>query len=221
VHIALDSGHVKPQTRDQDMTSARCIIVVCSAVIAAACGSDDRSQTASATAGLAVPQREFWTQLEALCGGAYQGVLTEGAPGDSLFRRATLVMHVRTCSASEIRIPFHAGDDHSRTWVITPTDSGLRLKHDHRHADGVADSITQYGGDTRGAGLATRQEFYADEFTASLIPAARTNVWTIELVPAEKFAYALRREGTDRRFRVEFDLTKPVAEPPPPWGASQ
>jgi hypothetical protein len=49
-------------------------------------------------------------------------------------------------------------------------------------------------------------------------PAAVTNVWTMEVIPGERFAYALRREGTDRRFRVEFDLTRPVAPPPAPWG---
>jgi len=121
----------------------------------------------------------------------------------------------------EVRIPLHVGEDRSRTWVITRSDSGLRLKHDHRHEEGSADRITQYGGDTRDAGLATRQEFYADSLTAALIPAARTNVWTMELRPLEgRFAYALRREGTDRRFRIEFDLSRPVAAPPPPWGTA-
>jgi hypothetical protein len=33
------------------------------------------------------------------------------------------------------------------------------------------------------------------------------------------FVYALRREGSDRRFRIEFDLATAVAAPPPPWGA--
>ena len=47
-----------------------------------------------------------------------------------------LVMHVRDCSADEVRIPFWVGEDHSRTWVVTRTETGLRLKHDHRHEDG-------------------------------------------------------------------------------------
>jgi hypothetical protein len=50
-------------------------------------------------------------------------------------------------------------------------------------------------------------------------PAARTNVWTVEITATE-FVYQLTREGTDRRFRVVFDLTKPVAVPPAPWGAA-
>lgn len=166
----------------------------------------------------ASPQDVFWTELTQLCGKAYQGTLTEGNESDSTFRRAELVMHVRQCSANEIRIPFHADANRSRTWVLTRTEGGLRLKHDHRHEDGTEDAVTQYGGDTRDAGTGARQEFRADAHTASLIPAARTNVWTMELVPGRRFAYALRREGTDRRFRVEFDLTAPVTPPPAPWG---
>lgn len=163
------------------------------------------------------PQQAFWASLQTLCGRAFEGRVVEGSPGDSVFRRERLVMHVRSCTPDEIRIPFHAGSDRSRTWVLTRPGQAVRLKHDHRHADGKPDSVTQYGGDTRGAGTPARQEFYADSLTANLIPSARTNVWTMEVVPGKKFFYALRREGTDRRFRVEFDLTKPVAAPPPPW----
>jgi hypothetical protein len=128
-------------------------------------------------------------------------------------------MHVRSCSDDEIRIPFHVGEDRSRTWVITRTAGGLRLKHDHRHADGSEDAVTQYGGDTDGAGSATLQEFPADAFTATLIPAAATNIWTVEMVPGERYSYRLRRVGTDRRFRIDFDLSTPISPPPPPWGS--
>ena len=164
------------------------------------------------------PTETLWHNLRALCGKAFAGRVIEGtAATDAAFKDQRLVMHVRVCGENEIRIPFHAGGDRSRTWVLTRTDGGLRLKHDHRHEDGAADAVTQYGGDTRDTGSAQRQEFHADEHTASLIPAARTNVWTMEVLPGERFAYALRREGTERRFRVEFDLTQPVAAPPPPW----
>lgn len=166
------------------------------------------------------PQDAYWNRLQALCGQAFRGRLTEGNASDSTFRRAELVMHVRQCGPAEIRIPFHADADRSRTWVLTRTAQGLRLKHDHRHADGKEDRITQYGGDTRDPGTAALQEFFADAHTASLIPAAASNVWSVEIVPGERFAYGLRREGTDRRFRVEFDLGTPIAPPPAPWGAT-
>lgn len=167
------------------------------------------------------PADEFWNRLRALCGQAFEGQVVEGtAPGDEAFRSQRLVMHVRACGDDEIRIPFHLGDNRSRTWVITRTAGGLRLKHDHRHEDGSEDAVTQYGGDTAAAGTASRQEFPADDFTGKLIPAARTNIWTFTVEPGKTFSYALRREAEGRRFRVEFDLSRPVAAPPPPWGAN-
>jgi hypothetical protein len=173
----------------------------------------------AAVAPLPAPQEAFWAELRRLCGRAFAGRLVAGNASDSTFARAALVMHVRECAPAEIRIPFHADANRSRTWVVTRTAGGLRLKHDHRHEDGSEDTVTQYGGDSRGPGTAERQEFPADAHTAALLPAARTNVWTLELLPGTLFAYALRREGTDRHFRVEFDLARPVPAPPPPWGA--
>ena len=131
-----------------------------------------------------------------------------------------LVMHVRECGASTIRVPFHVGDDRSRTWVVSRTAGGLRLKHDHRHPDGGEDVLTQYGGDS-GRVTPARAEFPADAFSQELFgakgnPASIANMWAMEVEPA-RFAYELRRPG--RHFRAEFDLTRPVAAPPPPWGA--
>jgi hypothetical protein len=162
---------------------------------------------------------EFFAALEPLCGRAFQGTITEAsAPSDADFKDKALIMHVRTCEPNEIRIPFHVGADRSRTWIISRTETGLRLKHDHRHEDGSEDKVTQYGGDTQAPGTSSKQEFHADAKTAEMIPAARTNIWTIEIIPGRTFSYALRREGTDRRFKVDFDLTKPVEAPPAPWG---
>jgi len=165
------------------------------------------------------PQDLFWKNLSALCGTAFEGRVVEGtAPSDAAFREQRLVMHVRACGENEIRIPFFVGENRSRTWVITRTATGLRLKHDHRHEDGIEDKVTQYGGDTAAAGTAQRQDFPADAFTAALIPAAATNIWTLMIEPGKTFGYGLRREAEGRRFRVEFDLAKPVANPPAPWG---
>ena len=164
------------------------------------------------------PPRDLWQALQPLCGQAFEGRLAEGSePSDQEIGRQRLVMHVRSCTADEIRIPFHVGDDRSRTWVLTRPAGGLRLKHDHRHEDGTEDRVTQYGGDARPAG-GLSVDFPADAHTAELLPAAATNVWTVAVVPGRTFTYALRREG--RRFRVEFDLTRPVPPPPAPWGAT-
>lgn len=173
---------------------------------------------AAAAGALAPEQDAFWDSLEALCGKAFEGRIVEDSTDDDRFAARPLVMHVIRCEAGRILVPFHVGSDRSRTWIFTRTGDGLRLKHDHRHEDGSEDELTWYGGDTRGAGTAQTQEFHADAHTAELLPAAATNVWTVEIVPGSTYAYALRREGTDRRFRVEFDLTRPVTPPPPPWG---
>jgi hypothetical protein len=196
-------------------------------VILTAC---DGRPDASTTAGAAPPadgaadlrqdgpQAEFWAGLLQHCGNAYEGTVIEAPADDTTFAGRRLVMHVRECGPTEIRIPFHVGENRSRTWVFTRTADGIRLKHDHRHEDGTDDEITMYGGDTADEGTAEQQVFPADAHTASLIPAAATNFWTVEIRPGDQYVYALRREGTDRRFRIEFDLTRPVAAPPPPWG---
>ena len=113
------------------------------------------------------PQLLFWEGLNELCGQAFEGRVVENVPPDSSFEGRALVMHVRSCDPGEIHIPFHVGDDRSRTWVVTTTAVGLRLKHDHRHEDGTEDAITQYGGDTRGRGTSAAQDFHADPFTVA------------------------------------------------------
>ena len=158
----------------------------------------------------------FLNALRAHCGKAYEGRLIDPQPVDSSIARQRLVMHVRSCGDT-VRIPFHVGEDRSRTWVLTRTAGGVRLKHDHRHEDGAADSVTQYGGDSRAGGSAERMEFPVDSFTTAMIPYASTNIWTVEITPTS-FVYQLRREGSDRRFRVEFDLARSVTPPPAPWG---
>ena len=169
------------------------------------------------------PPRDFFANLSSLCGKAFAGRITSPpAAADASFAGKRLVMHVRECSADVIRVPFHVADDHSRTWVITRTAVGLRLKHDHRHEDGSEDKVTQYGGDSTTPPAAARQEFPADAFTKALLiregnVAGASNIWAVEVDPGRTFAYELRRPN--RFFRVEFDLTKPVAPPPPPWGS--
>ena len=189
-------------------------------VAAAACaGTPDSGAGGDTASGSAdpKPRSTFVASLRALCGQAFEGRVVENEPPSDAFVGKALVMHVRECGDSVIRIPFHVGEDRSRTWVITTTATGLRLKHDHRHEDGKPDSVTQYGGDTNGPGSAMVQEFPADAFTGTLVPASATNVWTVEVHPGKSFVYALRRETSNRRFRVEFDLTRPVTPPPPPW----
>ncbi len=190
-------------------------LLLTTAVCLSACTDGDSTQRSNESNA----QELFWSSLQEICGLAFAGTVVESVPPDTSFAGKAMVMHVRSCDPEQIRIPFFVGDDRSRTWVLTKTPSGLRLKHDHRHEDGTEDAVTMYGGDTDEPGSAARQEFPADDHTAAIVPTAATNVWTLEIYPDSSFAYDLRRGGSDRRFRVEFDLTQPIPEPPPPWGA--
>lgn len=167
------------------------------------------------SAAEASPAEAFMTQLQPLCGKAFAGKLVEGNASDQRFAESALVMHVRECSPEGMRIALHVGEDRSRTWVLTRTAQGLRLKHDHRHQDGHPDKITQYGGDSQTTCDAKTLEFPADAETAAMLPASATNIWRLEIERSKRFSYALRREG--RRFRIDFDISRPVTLPPPPW----
>ena len=177
-----------------------------------------------ATTPPASPAAQWFDRLSQHCGRAYEGRLVSNDPADSAFAGQRLAMHVGQCGVGEIRIPFQVGSDRSRTWVISRTPAGIRLKHDHRHQDGSSDSLSMYGGDSRGPGTSVRQEFPADAesialFTAQDRRVSNANVWAVE-VGDHVFAYELRRPPgpAARFFRIEFDLGRPVAPPPPPWG---
>ncbi len=181
--------------------------------------------TTSSTA--ANPQDEFFAALSARCGQAYAGKLASDEAADADMRGKAMVMHIRTCTADRIEIPFHidglapdGGWDRSRTWIITRTATGLRLKHDHRHADGTSDDVTLYGGDTADAGSGARQSFPVDAESIAMFKrtdraVSTTNIWSVETTAAG-FTYGLNRAG--RHFRVAFDYATPVAPPPAPWG---
>ena len=194
-------------------------LVISLLLLICACGGSDTEEVASserdATLGA---QDAFWESLSSLCGSSYQGTVTESHPPDTSFSNQIMVMHVRGCDSSVIRIPFHVGENRSRTWVLTRSENSLSLKHDHRHEDGTEDEVTMYGGDTQDQGSGRQQEFPADAHTGDMLPASATNIWTLEIVPDRLFVYDLRRTADDRRVRIEFDLTRPIPAPPPPWG---
>lgn len=171
--------------------------------------------TSAAVAQTPAPADAFMTRLNALCGQRFEGRVVTTDAADARFASERLVMHVRDCSPEEVWIPFAVGQDRSRTWVVSRTAAGLRLKHDHRHEDGATDVLHWYGGDTVNAGAAERQEFPVDAesialFNANDAAVSTTNVWAVEVHPERMFAYELRRPN--RHFRVEFDLTKPIVD---------
>ena len=183
------------------------------------------------------PQDAFWAALSSHCGKAYAGRMVTADAADADLAGSAMVMAVTGCTDSRIAVPFHVQNadgtwDRSRTWLITRTAAGLRLKHDHRHADGSSDAVTLYGGDTASRGSARAQSFPVDAesiamFTREGLAASVTNVWSVEVdpvgTPGATYAYQLRRTvaggaPAERHFRVEFDLTQPIPLPPPAWG---
>lgn len=195
------------------------------AAISVAMGCASTAPDAS-PAAVALPADDFFARLGSLCGNAYAGRVVTDVPATgaaSAFEGKPLVMHVRGCGERELRVPFHVGEDRSRTWVVTRTATGLRLKHDHRHEDGSDDAVTMYGGDTVSLGSGQRQQFPVDEFSKAMflregLDASVTNTWAMQLRPGDTFVYELSRPG-GRLFQVEFDLARPVPTPPPPWGS--
>jgi len=166
-------------------------------------------------------QEQFYARLRALCGHAYEGRLVSSGAADREMAAARLVIQVRSCSDERLAIPFHVGNDHGRVWIVSRTPAGLHLSHEHYRADGSEEPVSGYGGDSDGPGNPRRQTFPADQASRDLFvrqdaPASITNVWAIEIVPGRLLAYELRRPG--RFFRAEFDLSRPAAAPPPPWG---
>lgn len=208
------------------LTTSVLVLAACSreAPPPAADGPSGAATSAEIGAPVATAADAFFANLTTLCGKAFGGALGAHEEADLALFGGPPVMHVASCRADEIRIPFHVGENRSRTWIVTRTSEGLRLKHDHRHEDGTPDDLSMYGGDSAGptAGSAQRQSFPADAeskamFEAAGLTASVDNTWTLEIEPGSRFTYELRRP--ERHFSVVFDLTAPVAPPPPPWGA--
>jgi hypothetical protein len=181
----------------------RTAVVVLTLTAVASGAEPSAAPSAAAEAGGATL---FFQNVRKLCGQRFEGA-TEFPKDDPNHPLAgkKLTISVEQCSDNEIRIPLQPGEDKSRTWILTLRDGRLLLKHDHRHADGTPDKVTMYGG-WAAEGDANRQRFPADSDTATLIPEATTNVWTLEIDQAkEEFIYALERNGQPR-YKAIFSL---------------
>jgi hypothetical protein len=164
----------------------------------------------------------FWAHISEPCGQAFSGGLTQEPPGDDMLTGTEeLIAHFLTCDEEEVRIAFHIeledeeSWDRSRTWVFRKVEDGLELRHDHREADGTPSEQTMYGGFTETEGTATSQDFVS---VARTEESGYARGWRVEIVPGERYTYGTTRRG-DWSWRVDFDLSAPVEEPPLPWGA--
>lgn len=163
----------------------------------------------------------FFENFSSLCGQAVIGAVVKDNRSDARFAGKKIILHVRDCSPSEIRMPMHVGDDHSRTFILRKVESGLEFRHDHRHEDGKPDDVTLYGGVTTASGSGGQQDFPADAKTKALfvengLDVSVSNVWTVTITPETAVTYALNRPG--REFKIKFDLNKTVDNPPVAWG---
>jgi hypothetical protein len=181
-------------------------ILVIALLCAAAMLLWNPSKDASSVSAQAETQRAFFENLRRLCGQQFEGATVFPHDKDHPLAGKRLIMSIETCRGKEIRIPFHVGEDKSRTWILTLTDEGLLFKHDHRHADGTPDKVTMYGGLAAPSGTQYMQSFPADAETAKLIPEAATNVWTLQINPEkQQFIYYLERHK-ESRYRALFNL---------------
>lgn len=157
------------------------------------------SASIAAPAELNNEQESFFESLKALCKASFSGEMTFPTEGQDSFAGKKLIANFEACSDSQIQIPFAVGEDTSRTWLINKTEFGLQLKHDHRHKDGSEHEINMYGGMAISGGTSLSQSFAADKHTATIIPAASTNVWTLTLSDdAQTLTYHLERNAAPR-----------------------
>lgn len=160
--------------------------------------------------------KEFWNRLTKLKGKTFQGEVIEAPEGDD-FTGKKLVMHVLDVKEDTIYIPFNVGENRSRTWILTKTDKGIQLKHDHRHEDGSDDDVTMYGGTTPNTGFDGLAMFPADQETVDLLPRTATNLWWIT-VDEKQYTYNLQRIGSNTKYSIGFDLESPIDTPERSWG---
>ncbi|MGH8855355.1 MAG: hypothetical protein ACREWI_13885 [Telluria sp.] len=159
----------------------------------------------AATAPPADPRDQFMATLQGMCGQRFEGGLSYAVDPNSDFAGKKIATQV-DCSAAGVRMPVAVGEDRSRTWIFTRPAAGLELRHDHRHPDGTPDKVTMYGGMAQDGGTARSQSFLADAYTASIVPGAETNVWTVSLSEDGKvLTYRLERHA---RPRAEFVLRR-------------
>ena len=166
------------------------------------------------------PADQFFNNLSQHCGNAYAGGLVVDRPGDDMLEGdELLVAHFRECSDDEIRIPFHIETgtdewDRSRTWIITHHGDSLEIRHDHRHEDGTEEENTMYGGYTHISPDGNRHEFlYPPRTEEEGVPLG----WRLEILPGDRYTYGTMSDS-EFTWRVDFDLSETIEEPPAPWG---
>ncbi len=152
---------------------------------------------------------KFFENLKELCDHSYYGeVVYPPTPPDGF--EGQLKAHFNDCGDDYINIPFHVGEDKSRTWKLTLSHNSILFKHDHRYPDGTPEELTNYGGWNDGRGSELIQFFPADSETIAMRDGLESHIWVMELSEDHStFSYSLYLYN-DLYFRADFDLTDPI-----------
>ncbi len=154
----------------------------------------------------------FWNSLAMQCDSIFKGLSSYPSDAEDSFFGKELVANFNNCTDTQIQIPFHVGDNTSRTWIFSRLENGkIQLKHQHLHDDGSVDEVSNYGGTSDGGEVITKQgitnihvHFPADDFTKQLLPEASTNVWTIELISDKNTAQDVMTYNLYRHSKKRF-----------------
>jgi len=83
-------------------------------------------------------QAKFMQAFQPYCGQAFAArIMQDSAPNPDWDH--PLVVHIRDCEDSVIRMPLQVGADRSRTWVLTFHSGSIDFQHIHLHQDGSPD----------------------------------------------------------------------------------
>ena len=191
------------------MKTIQLVVVAAIATALLSCGAPKAKKEKAAPS--ADTHAEFFKTFKKLEGKTFIGKEVFAAEGVSSWADKELVMHVRECNDTIVYIPFRVGKNTSRTWMIMMEEGKkLRLRHDHRHADGTPEDLTMYGGYATDKGTANQQFFPADDFTSTMLERIGDNEWSITFSEdLSTYSYALSKAG-ELKIQVDFDLTKPV-----------
>lgn len=151
----------------------------------------------------------FFSNMQELCGNSYYGeVVHPSTPPDGF--EGQLVAHFTDCGEDYMNIPFHVGENESRTWMLSMESGSLLFKHDHRYPDGTPEELTNYGGWAEGGHSSMMQRFPADDETIAMRDNLRSHIWVLEISDDfSTFSYSLYLYE-NLYFRADFDLSNPI-----------
>ncbi len=162
------------------------------------------------TIALSGNEKKFFERISTLCGKKFAGEEVFTAEGRESFAGEKMIIHFEKCTEDEIRIPFHIGDDKSRTWLLLVEDGELRFRHDHRDEDGDPEEITMYGGYSDKKGTEYSQFFPPDDYTLDLLERAPGHEWVLTFSEDMKTLTYCLQSKDNLVFKAKFFIDEPL-----------